>query len=156
MNGMIAQTMAWWDGRSLREQRMLAVMGVLVFAVLAWLVIVRPVWAWRADAADQRATAEADLSTIRRALGDAAPRSTGASGVDLQAVVAEVSAAGGVSPGMGMSPDGGLGFALTNVSTAAAFGWLAALDGRGVQATSLNVVENADATLSVEGALAAK
>jgi general secretion pathway protein M len=76
------------------------------------------------------------------------------SDVDVAAVVAEVGSITGVTPVMGMSPDGGLGFSLTNVSSAAAFGWLAALHDRKVEATTLNVVENADATISVEGALA--
>ena len=100
MNRLIAQAAAWWDGRTLRERRMLTVMGVAI-------------------------------------------------------AVAEVGAATGLTPQMGMSAEGGLGFSLTNVSTTAAFGWLAALHDRKVEATTLNVVENADATISLEGTLTA-
>ena len=56
---------------------------------------------------------------------------------------------------MGMAPDGGLGFSLANVQTAAAFGWLSALHDKGVDVSSLSVVENADATLTLEGSLTA-
>ncbi len=154
MNGLMSQAAAWWDGRTLREQRMLTVMGLAIAAVLVWLLIVRPAWAWRADAAEARAVAEADLALVQTATGRMARTDAASSDVDVSAVVAEVGSITGVTPVMGMSPDGGLGFSLTNVSSAAAFGWLAALHDRKVEATTLNVVENADATISVEGALA--
>lgn len=154
MNGLMSQAAAWWDGRTLREQRMLTVMGLAIAAVLVWLLIVRPVWAWRADAAEARALAEADLALIQTATGRMVRTDAASSDVDVAAVVAEVGSITGVTPVMGMSPDGGLGFSLTNVSSTAAFGWLAALHDRKVEATTLNVVENADATISVEGALA--
>ena len=41
------------------------------------------------------------------------------------------------------------------VQTAAAFGWLSALHDKGVDVSSLSVVENADATLTLEGSLTA-
>lgn len=154
MNGLMSQAAAWWDGRTLREQRMLTVMGLAIAAVLVWLLIVRPAWAWRADAAEARAVAEADLALVQTATGRMARTDAASSDVDVAAVVAEVGSITGVTPVMGMSPDGGLGFSLTNVSSTAAFGWLAALHDRKVEATTLNVVENADATISVEGVLA--
>lgn len=154
MNGLMSQAAAWWDGRTLREQRMLAVMGLAIAAVLIWLLIVRPAWAWRADAAEARAVAEADLAMVRTATGRLSGGDGATGAVDVSAVVAEVGGVTGLTPVMGMSADGGLGFSLTNVSTAAAFGWLAALHDRKVEATTLNVVENADATISLEGALA--
>ncbi|WP_395943815.1 type II secretion system protein GspM [Brevundimonas sp.] len=154
MNGLISQAAAWWDGRTLRERRMLMVMGLAVAAVLVWLLVVRPAWAWRADAAEARAVAEADLALVRTATGRLSGGETDAE-VDVSAVVAEVSAASALTPVMGMSADGGLGFSLTNVSSTAAFGWLGALHERKVETTTLNVIENADATISVEGALRA-
>lgn len=153
MNGLMSQAAAWWDGRTVREQRMLAVMGLAIAAVLVWLLVVRPVWAWRADAADARVVAEADLALVQAAGGRLSPAAAPGD-VDVAAVVAEVGSMTGLTPVMGMSADGGLGFSLTNVSSTAAFGWLAALQDRKVQATALNVVENADATLSLEGTLA--
>ncbi|WP_191554107.1 type II secretion system protein GspM [Brevundimonas aurantiaca] len=154
MNGLIAQAAAWWDGRTLRERRMLTVMGVAIAAVLAWLLIVRPPASWRDEAARTRATAEAELTAIERGTGSLVGDAK-AGEVDVSAAVAEVGPATGLTPQMGMSAEGGLGFSLTNVSTTAAFGWLAALHDRKVEATTLNVVENADATISLEGTLTA-
>jgi len=153
MNGLMSQTAAWWDGRTLRERRMLAIMGLAVAVVLSWLVVLRPTWAWRDAAARERVLAETNLNLVRRAVGaESSPVESG-DGVDLQAAVVQANTAAGVTPVMGMSPEGGLGFSLTNVSTRAAFGWLATLQGLKVEASSLSVVENADATISMEGGL---
>jgi len=154
MNGLMSQAAAWWEGRTLRERRMLMVMALAIAAVLVWLLIVRPAWGWRAEAAEARAVAEADLAMVQKATGRLSSGDPAAGGVDVSAVVAEVGGVTGLTPVMGMSADGGLGFSLTNVSSTAAFGWLAALHDRKVEATTLNIVENADATISLEGALA--
>lgn len=153
MNGLMSQAAAWWDGRTLRERRMLAIMGLAVAIVLAWLVVLRPAWAWRDAAARQRVAAETNLELIRRFAGAESASGVSGDSVDLQAAVEQANAAAGVTPVMGMSPEGGLGFSLTNVSTGAAFGWLEALQGLKVEASSLSVVENADATISMEGGL---
>lgn len=148
---------AWWEGRTLREQRMVMVGGGLLLAVIVWLGVIRPLWAWRQDAADARAMAEADQQRVAVAMARLAPSAALSAGpaLDLQAAVAEVGAQTGLTPVMGMAGDGNLGFSLPDVSTAAAFGWLSALRDRRVEAVSLSVVENADATLTVEGSLAA-
>ena len=153
MAQMTAQMAAWWDGRTLRERRMLAFMAVAILAVLAWLLVVRPAWNWRAEAANERAAAESDLAKVERALSRLTPKGDNAGTVDLQVAVAEANAATGLTPVMGMSPEGGLGFTMSNVSTGSAFGWLADLHARKVDVASLAVVENADATVSVEGML---
>jgi general secretion pathway protein M len=154
MNRLTANALAWWEGRTLREQRMLAVMGLILLAVMIWLAVVRPAWAWRDSAADERARAENGLVLARQAATRLAV-TTGQGSADIQPVVQAAGDAAGVTPVMGMAPDGGLGFTLADVQTAAAFGWLAALHDKGVEATGLSVVENADATLTVEGSLAA-
>jgi len=153
MTGPMSSILAWWEGRTIREQRMLGVMALFVATVLAWLLVVRPAWSWRAEAAQARVAAESDLQMARR-LASRAPRNEGPS-TDLQAAVEAANAQLGLTPVMGMAPDGGLGFTLANAPTGAAFGWLAALHEKGVQASSLSVVENADATLTMEGSLAA-
>lgn len=157
MNSILSNAAAWWDARTLREQRMVMIGGGLLLAVIVWLGVVRPLWTWREDAADDRALAEADQQRVAVALARLAPSDAPAAGPapDLQAVVAEVGAQTGLTPVMGMAGDGNLGFSLSDISTAAAFGWLSALRDRGVDAVSLSVVENTDATLTVEGSLAA-
>ena len=42
MKALFTSVAAWWDGRSLRERRMLAIMGALVLGVVGWLGVVRP------------------------------------------------------------------------------------------------------------------
>jgi hypothetical protein len=83
MKALFSSVAAWWDGLSLRERRMLAIMGALVLGVVGWL-----------------------------------------------------------------------GFRLDRVTTAQAFGWLAVLEQGGARIEELGVVENADGTLGVTGALA--
>ena len=68
MNRMIQSIGLWWDGRSAREQKMLAVMGLLIAAVLIWLLAVRPAFAWREAAAERRVEATAGLARIEAGL----------------------------------------------------------------------------------------
>ncbi|MBD7940750.1 type II secretion system protein GspM [Brevundimonas guildfordensis] len=143
---------AWWDGRSVRERRMLAAMGALVLGVVVWLAVVRPLDGWKADQVRARVAAERQLLQVQTAAAQRGARPTEA--VDLQALVATTASAAGVQPTLGMSEGGRLGFRLERVTTAQAFGWLAALEAGGARIEELGVVENADGTLGVSGALA--
>jgi len=131
---------------------MLAVMGVLVLGVIAWLGVVRPLDGWRADQARARVAAERQMAQVQTAVAQRGARPTEA--VDLQALVASTALTAGVQPTLGMSEGGRLGFRLERVTTAQAFGWLAALEEGGARMEELGVVENADGTLGVSGALA--
>lgn len=152
MTAPLSSVAAWWDGRSLRERRMLAIMGALVLGVVGWLGVVRPLDGWQADQARARVAAERQLVQIRTAVAQRGARPTEA--VDLQALVASTATAAGVQPTLGMSEGGRLGFRLDRVTTAQAFGWLAALEQGGARIEELGVVENADGTLGLTGALA--
>lgn len=152
MRTSFSSVVALWDGRSLRERRMLAVMGVLVLGVIAWLGVVRPLDSWKADQARARVAAERQMAQVQTAVGQRGARPTEA--VDLQALVASTASAAGVQPTLGMSEGGRLGFRLDRVTTTQAFGWLAALEQGGARIQELGVVENADGTLGVSGALA--
>lgn len=151
MTAPFSSVAAWWHGRSLRERRMLAVMGALVLGVVGWLGVVRPLDGWQADQARARVAAERQLVQIRTAVAQRGARPTEA--VDLQALVASTATTAGVEPTLGMSEGGRLGFRLDRVTTAQAFGWLAALEQGGARIEELGVVENADGTLGVTGAL---
>lgn len=152
MRTPFSSIVALWDGRSLRERRMLAVMGVVVLGVIAWLGVVRPLEGWKADQARARVAAERQLVQVQTAVAQRGARPTEA--VDLQALVASTALTAGVQPTLGMSEGGRLGFRLERVTTAQAFGWLAALEEGGARIEELGVVENADGTLGVSGALA--
>ena len=64
MNRMIQSAGLWWDGRSVREQRMLAVMGALVLGVVGWLGVVRPLDGWQADQARARRCVQAHAGIV--------------------------------------------------------------------------------------------
>lgn len=160
MNRILAELHQAWDGRTRREQRMLAVMALLLAAVFLWLAVVRPLTGWREEAARDRARAEAelievraDLSRLPTATADSA-RMVDAQG--LEPVLRQAAEAAGLELTTGMDASGRLGFRAANAPSAAVFGWLAALEtAHGLQPASLSVVENADASLQVEGAFQA-
>ena len=157
MNRIIPQLQQAWDGRTRREQRMLALMALLVAAVILWLGVIRPVNDWRAGAADGRARAGAELVEVRTALTRLGPARTGATrpadARGLEPVLVQTAEAAGLELTTGMDSSGRLGFRLARAPAGAVFGWLAALETtHGLQPVSLSVFENADASLQVEGA----
>lgn len=157
MNGMLAELHQAWDGRTRREQRMLAVMVLLVAAVVLWLGVVRPMTGWRDEAARDRARSESSLAEVRSALARLEPASGAetrtADARGLEPVLRQTADAAGLQLTTGMDASGRLGFRVANAPTAAVFGWLAGLETtHGLRPVSLSVVENADASLQVEGA----
>lgn len=147
----------WWEGRTLRERRMLTLMAVLLAAVLVWLAVVRPVLAWREAAAAERARAEADLAWVQAGLRLTAPTPAARPVIDVEGfepLVQRTAAAAGLSVTTGMDAEGRLAFRIPDASSSALFGWMSALErDHAIAVVSLGVVENTDATLQVEGAL---
>lgn len=157
MNRLIGQLHQAWDGRTRREQRMLAAMALLVAAVAIWLGIVQPLDGWRDEAAGDRARAEAHLVEVQTALTRLAPATGGearrSDAQGLEPVLLQTAEAAGLELTTGMDPSGRIGFRAASAPAAAVFGWLGALETtHGLQPVSLSVVENADASLQVEGA----
>lgn len=156
MNALLGPALQWWDGRSLRERRMLAVMLLLIAATAVWLGVARPVFGWRAAAAEDRARAEAEHVAVLGAVARLEPAKGAAPAADargLEPAVRETAEAAGLTITTGMDASGRLGFRIDRGSTAAVFGWLASLKtAHGLDPVSLGVIENADATLQVEGA----
>lgn len=150
---MIDSVRGWWAGRSLREQRLLMVMGALIAGIVLWFGVITPALAWRSGAADRRAEAEADLALIEAGAARLAggPSSMGADQV--QAAARRAADAGGVNAVFNPLDDG-VGFSVNGASTATLFGWLAALHSdHGIEVRVLTVSENADATVNAEGLL---
>lgn len=153
MNGVIQTLKSAWDGRSQREQRLLAIMLLLLVGVLGWLLIVRPVFAWRADAAERRVEAAADLALVRSGLGRLAGAPSAMTPGQVRSAAQATADAAGLNivfaPG-----DGGVGFTVQGARTQALFGWLATLSAQGgIEVRELTVSENADATVSADGLL---
>ncbi|HEY1071763.1 type II secretion system protein GspM [Brevundimonas sp.] len=163
MNRMIQPIGLWWDGRSAREQRMLGVMALLIAAVLIWLLAVRPAFAWRAAAAERRVEATASLTRIEAGLsGRASQEAAGARAAmppsmnlaEVEQAARAAAEAAGLSVTFSVDGDGGLAFDAPGVTSAALFGWLAALKADyGVETRAVTVIEKADATLDAAGVL---
>lgn len=157
MTALLARAYGWWDGRTVRERRLLMVMAVLVAAVLTWLLIVRPVQAWQAGAADRRFEAEQTLNEVRTGLRVIAPSSAAAAPANaegLEPLVRRTAEAAGLTVVTTMAPGGGLGIQMSQAPGRETFAWLAALEAdHAIKVCSLGVMENADATLNIDGAL---
>lgn len=156
MNALLARAHGWWDGRTVRERRLLMVMAVLFAAVLVWLLIVRPVQAWQVGAADRRLEAEQTLAEVRDGLRIIAPSQAAGPGSTegLEPLVRRTAEAAGLTVVTTMAPGGGLGIQMSQAPGRETFAWLAALEAdHGVKVCSLGVMENADATLNIDGAL---
>lgn len=160
MNSLIQTASLWWSGRSVREQRMLAVMGVLVAALLVWLLVVRPAWAWRETAAERRIEATADLVRIESGLAARDPAQAKASGApgmtlaEVEQAARSAAEATGLPVTLSVDETGGIAFDAPGVTSAALFGWLATLKAEyAVDAVDLTVIENADVTLDARGTL---
>lgn len=156
MNRFIGPLQLWYSGRTLRERRMLMVMAALLLAVIVWLGVVRPVLAWRSAAADRAAASAETLAEVRTAVATLSPPRTPtqppAEGLD--PLIRRTAGAAGLEVVIAMSPSGQLGFQLSRVRSGPLFAWLATLEAdHGLSICDLGVIENADATLNVEGAV---
>lgn len=158
MNSAVDRLRQAWDDRTRREQRMLVVMALVVAAAVAWVGVVRPTLDWRAEAARDRVRAERTLVEVRTALARTAPARPAppvAAG-GLEPLLRQTAEAAGLQITTGMDPSGRMGFRLAEAAPAAFFGWLAVLDTtHRLQPASLSVVENANASLQVEGSFQA-
>jgi len=157
MNRIIQSIGLWWDGRSVREQRMLAVMGLLIAAVLIWLLVLRPAWTWREAAAERRVAAVASLNRIESGLAALTPEKAGAPMplIEVEQAARSAAEATGLSVALSVDETGGIGFEAPGVASAALFGWMATLKTEyGIDTVGVTVIENADATLDASGTLA--
>lgn len=148
----------WWDGRTRRERWMLAALSILVSLTVLWLAVWRPALGWREGAAERRlravvAATAVDRDLARLTVSGARPSPAGSDG--LEPTVRRTADTAGLDPSLSMAPEGGLAFQLASVPSGAALAWLAALESdQHLRLCRLAVVENADATVSIEGSLA--
>jgi general secretion pathway protein M len=158
MPAVFEPVLTWWGARTLRERRMLALMGALCAATAVWLGVVRPVLDWREQAADRRQRAAAALSQVHHDLSRLAGPTDRADPIPmdgLEPLVRRTTDAAGLTVSLAMGADGRLGFRLAAATSGSAFDWLSSLErDHRLSLCRLSVLENADATLNVEGTLA--
>ena len=140
----------WWEMRSTRERRLLAIMLALLAILVLWLAVVRPL----ADALEaarlQHDAAVVALAEARAARPAAAPAAVGRA----DSIVAETAAAAGFT-GVRIARLGPAraSAAVDSARPQALFGWIAEMERRGLVVERLRVQANADRTLSAELAL---
>lgn len=159
MSALFDPAARWWWSRTERERQMLAVMMLLIAGVLVWLLVVRPAWNWREAAAERRGQARLTLlkvdAGVRRLPREPGRNASGASQSEIEPLVRQSAEAAGIVITTGMDPEGGLGFRADTTTSAQVFPWLAALEAdHGLEVSRLAVVENADASLQVDGGFA--
>lgn len=157
MSGLYGSLAQWWESRTVREQRMLMVMGAALGVFLVWLLVVRPALGWQSAAAERRLAAANELTDVRAGLVRLAraPTAATAPAGGIEPVVQQAAAQAGLTITTAMDASGGLGFRASNASGAQLFGWLDALNrNHGLEVSRLSIAENADATLNAEGAFA--
>lgn len=157
MKSLIGHVLQWWEGRTRREKRLLVIMCALLLGVMVWLGLIRPAMSWREGAFQRRSHAEATLADVQRDLSRLAPSNPPASARSaegLEPLVRRTAEAAGLAVDLAMGVDGGLGVRLPAVASGAALGWLASLErDHRLRVCRLSVLENADATVNVEGTL---
>jgi general secretion pathway protein M len=149
----------WWRARSLREQVLIAIMGLLLAILLGWLLVARPL-------AGALETAHARQQAAAVALGEArawAARARAGSGVETAptlpiAGLVQRSAADSGFPAARVEAQGPARarLAIQAARPQALFGWIATLQARGIVVDSLQARSNRDHTVSVEAVLKAR
>jgi general secretion pathway protein M len=154
MNGTLAQ---WWRHRSLREQRLLLVMFFLVFLVLAWLLVVRPL----ADALDsakrRHAEAVTALADARARAGPVVPRSAPAAPMPVDGYLARTANEAGFTGARIVAQGPARATVAIDAARAPAFfAWVRNLEQGGLVVEMLRARTNSDRTLAVEAAFRAR
>lgn len=133
---------------------MLLVMGGLLFAVLAWLLVVKPMVAWREDAAERQIAARNRLLRVTDGVQRLASLRGSVPSGSAEASLTQTAQINGLSMVTGMGSDGNLSFRVQSVDSGTLFTWLSAFEAEtGHRVTRLSVIENADATLTADGSV---
>ena len=146
--------LTWWSGRDAREQRLLAVLGVLLLAMLFWLAILRPLAAFRESAAERHDRIAAQMPSVRAAAAGIASEGGVSASKDSRAV-RDIVSASATAAGLEFSstqPEdgGGVRVGIAAVKPTFLFGWIAGLEKDGSVADRVLVQRNDDSTVSAE------
>lgn len=145
--------LTWWNGRDAREQRLLGVLGI-VLVMLFWLVILRPLAAFRESAAERHDRIAAQMPSARAAAAGIAAEGADPAGKDGRAVrdivAASASAAGLEFTSTQPEDGGGVRVGIAAVRPTFLFGWIAGLEKEGVVADRVLVQRNDDSTVSAD------
>jgi general secretion pathway protein M len=142
----------WWRARTPRERGLLLTMLALLGLVLGWLLVVRPL-SDALDNAQRRHAAAVVALGEARARAQAAGEQVGGPAAPLpidsflSRTATEAGFVGARIAGQGPSR---ASFAIDAARPQAMFGWVRAMEGRGLAVESLRARTNSDRTVAVE------
>ena len=156
---MMAGLAPWWRLRTPREQRLLAVMLVLLAIVVGWLLVVRPL----ADALDAAQRRHADAATAlaearaRSEAGRRRPDVRQAPPRPLDGFVSRTATESGFA-GARIAAQGPAraSIAIDAARPQAFFAWIRTMEEQGLSIEALTARANQDRTLAVEATLSAR
>ncbi len=154
---MTARFRLWWAGRSDRERWLVGTMAALLFVMLFWLIVIRPIAFARSDAIlrlDAAANAAGELravaDTMRVARTVAVPTLT----VPFVEAVNQAAATNGLTLARADATGSDrVTIAISTARSPALFAMLDALERQGLIVDTMTLRTNSDATLAVEAVL---
>lgn len=152
---MTGQFAAWWDARSSREQRLLALMATLILILAAWLLIFHPLDA-ALDAAKLRHAAAVQAAAEARARRPAAATPDARPPLPVDATVRRTAQEAGFTAAR-VSARGPrrADFTVDAARAPALFAWIAAIERAGLRVESVQARRNPDQTLRVTASFGA-
>ncbi|MFC3581012.1 type II secretion system protein M [Sphingomonas hylomeconis] len=157
---MIAQFKTWFDGRSLREKRLLLIMAGLAALTLLWVAIILPVTDGLSSAKERHADAVVRMGETQarlKVLQDLQRDRPAALGGPLDAIIRTRANDAGFPLSL-VNPVGGdrVQIAIGSARPGALLGWIGDLERSGILVDSLNITNNGDQTVAAQMTLKAR
>jgi general secretion pathway protein M len=152
---MSSLTNNWWRTRTLREQRLLLAMAAVLFLVLSWLLVIRPLNDALAAARERHAGAVlARAEAKERAALGAAPASRtilDLRGGTLETLLSGTAQEAGIPVARVNRESNAQATAVIDaVRPQALFGWVRQMESRGLTVERLRTTANSDQTVAAE------
>jgi general secretion pathway protein M len=142
---MMAAFSPWWRQRSGREQMLIGIAAVLLAALLAWLLVLRPLAGARAAALEEARTAQAQLAQARALAAAIRARPAAPAGPVIDLVGRRLAEAGLTAIRLDAQGPGQAMVEIAAVNGRLLIGWAAALEARdGLVVDELDASRNAD------------
>lgn len=148
---MTARFLSWWRDRSVREQRMLLVMGALLAVTILWLGIYRPLQNGLSNARERHQAAVVRLGEVRaQAQALRGGRATAPAGPLAELVTRSAAEAGFANATVAPQGDRRASVSIPSARPGPMMGWVAGLEAQGVVVERFSARANADPTLTVD------
>lgn len=150
---MIESLRNWWDGHSVAERALIAVLGVAIAIVILWLGIWRPVedglasgWARQGAAVERYGSVRSKVEAMKRL------STPSASGVPLEQLVGQTAAEAGFTlDKVATQGAGRMSVSIASARTGPLLSWLQRLEQAGIAVQTINIVPgSADGTVAVQ------